>query len=262
MSKTTTVVKHADGTTISCTTTQSGSGAAPKLKVYYTMTGAPNPQIVDLAAAELGIDLASVRKEVDLPGMENRQPEMLEKNPAGGLPFVELASGECIAETMALCELFETMENNGKTLLGTTPAEQANTRMWQRRVEQQICIPLMSAFRWGKAKDFFAKRGHHGLTPSDEAAEQQMTVVKDQLKWLNDLMGSNDYICGNAYTLADVTLYGQLWFFSVTPGFGPPFPELLELDLPWIWAWYKRVEARQATQACDAGYADRGPLKK
>ena len=41
-----------------------------------------------------------------------------------------------------------------QTLLGTTAVQQANTRMWQRRVEQQICIPLMSAFRWGKAKVF------------------------------------------------------------------------------------------------------------
>ena len=172
---------------------------------------APTPpllQIVDLAAAELGIDLASVRKEVDLPGMENRSPEMLKKNPAGGLPFVELEGGDCICETMAICDLFEAMETNGTTLLGATPLAQATTRMWQRRVEQQICIPLMSSFRWGKAKDFFAKRGHHGLTPSDDAAEQQMTVVKDQLKWLNDQMGSNTYICGDDFTLADITLYG------------------------------------------------------
>jgi hypothetical protein len=31
---------------------------------------------------------------------------------------------------------------------------------------------------WFKAKDFFAARGHHGLTPSDDAAEQQMTVER------------------------------------------------------------------------------------
>ena len=35
-----------------------------------------------------------------------------------------------------------------------------------------------------------------------------MTVVKDQLKWLNDQMGSNTYICGDDITLADITLYG------------------------------------------------------
>jgi hypothetical protein len=54
----------------------------------------------------------------------------------------------------------------------------------------------------------------------------------------------------------------MLWFFGVHAGFGPPFPELLDLDLPWVWAWYKRVEAREATQSCDPGFAERGPLKK
>jgi hypothetical protein len=51
---------------------------------------------------------------------------------------------------MACCELFEEVATNGVTLLGRTAAERAVSRMWQRRVEQQICIPLMSAFRWGK----------------------------------------------------------------------------------------------------------------
>ena len=120
---------------------------------------------------------------------------------------------------------------------------------------------MMNSFRWGSAKDFFAKRGHHGLCPSDAAAEQQMTVVKDQLKWLDGLMGDNEWVCGDRYTLADITLYGMVWFFCVTPGFGPPFPDLLKEELPWVWAWYRRVEARAATKACDAGYAERGPLK-
>ena len=229
------------------------------IKVYHTMTGAPNPQIVDLAAAELGIDLKSVIKEVDLPGGENRNPEYLKMNPSGGLPFLELEGGVFISETMAICELFDSMAEG--TLIGSSPTECAETRMWQRRVEQQIAIPMMNSFRWGSAKDFFAKRGHHGLCPSDAAAEQQMTVVKDQLKWLDGLMGDNEWICGDRYTLADITLYGMVWFFCVTPGFGPPFPDLLKEELPWVWAWYRRVEARAATKACDAGYAERGPLK-
>jgi glutathione S-transferase len=118
--------------------------------------------------------------------------------------------------------------------------------------------------------------------------------------WQSRARPGNAYICGDAYTLADVTLYGQLWFFCVTPGFGPPFPELLgqgrtrgyrhctssragcykkprwmtaserlrmtvrpasREDLPWVWAWYRRVEARVATKACDPGSAERGPLK-
>ena len=255
----TTTTTTAAGATTTTTTTVTTAAKQSPIKCYHTMTGAPNPQIVDLAAAELGIDLKSVIKEVDLPGGENRNPEYLKMNPSGGLPFLELESGVFISETMAICELFEEMVEG--TLIGSTPTERAQTRMWQRRVEQQIAIPMMNSFRWGSAKDFFAKRGHHGLCPSDAAAEQQMTVVKDQLKWLDGLMGDNEWVCGDRYSLADITLYGMVWFFCVTPGFGPPFPDLLKEELPWVWAWYRRVEARAATKACDAGYAERGPLK-
>merc|ERR1719468_959996 len=123
------------------------------------MTGAPNPQIVDLAAAELDVDLKAVTKEGDLVGLKNRtDPEQAKLNPTGGLPFVVLQSGLVISESMAICELMESGPNNGTTLMGRTPEERAMTRMWHRRVEQQICLPILNAFRWGKAKDFFKER--------------------------------------------------------------------------------------------------------
>ena len=71
---TTTNITHPDGTTVSVTTTAGGGGAGGTLAKYYTMTGAANPVIVDLAAGELGVDLSSVYREVDLMGMENRNP--------------------------------------------------------------------------------------------------------------------------------------------------------------------------------------------
>jgi hypothetical protein len=43
-------------------------------QTYYTMTGVPNPVIVDIAAGELGVDLSGVNREVDIMGSENRSP--------------------------------------------------------------------------------------------------------------------------------------------------------------------------------------------
>jgi glutathione S-transferase len=226
--------------------------SASPIKAYYTMTGAPNPQIVDLAAAELGVDLKEVTVEVDLVGLKNRtDPEQVKLNPTGGLPFVELWSGLVVSETMAICELMD-----DGTLMGRTPEEQATTRMWHRRVEQQICLPIMNSFRWGAAKDFFKARGPHGMLGNDDAAKQQLAVAQNQLKWLDEQMSTTDntWICGDRYSMADVTLFAMLWFFCVTPGFGPPYPELLEAtDIPWIKAWYARVAARPASKACEPG---------
>jgi hypothetical protein len=32
----------------------------------------------------------------------------------------------------------------------------------QRRVEQHVCLPIISGLRWGPGQEFFAKRGMHG----------------------------------------------------------------------------------------------------
>lgn len=257
MSTTTTVITHPDGTKIE-TTTSAGMPKTPgTLAVYYTMTGAPNPIIVDVAAAELGVDLAPVYKEVNLMGMENRSPEMLEKNPAGGLPFIELKNGTCIAETVAIAAYLEDAEStNGVSLFGTTAEEKAVVRMWSRRLEQQIAIPIMSWFRWGGAKDLFANRGHHGLLASDDAAEKQLVCAKDQLCWLDKLMakGNNKYICGENFTICDVILFGQIWFF--TNAFGSPLkPTWDELDIPCVKASYKTTSERPLVAKLAAKYA-------
>jgi hypothetical protein len=71
--------------------------------------------IVDVAAAELGVDLGPVDTQVDVLGGANRSPEMLEKNPSGGVPIIELNDGTCISETVAIAAYLEDAEStNGE----------------------------------------------------------------------------------------------------------------------------------------------------
>ena len=57
------------------------------MKLYNSM--GPNPHMVRMYAAELGVDLAL--EDVDLMGGENRQAAFLAKNPSGQSPALELA---------------------------------------------------------------------------------------------------------------------------------------------------------------------------
>ena len=81
----------------------------------------PNPQVVRMFAAELGIELAL--QDVDLMAGENRQAEYSAKNPASQLPCLELDDGTHIAEITAICEYLDDI-NPGASLLGATPEEQ------------------------------------------------------------------------------------------------------------------------------------------
>jgi glutathione S-transferase len=59
-----------------------------------------------------------------------------------------MEDGSGIAETVAICELLEEAVPTTRSLLGDSMQERANGRMWQRRVEQQIILPLFDAYRW------------------------------------------------------------------------------------------------------------------
>ena len=62
--------------------------------------------------------------------------------------------------------------------------------------------------------------------------------VKSQLKWLNDLVKDNTFICGDDITICDCILFGQLFFFADSPAFGAPLKEHTfdnaDLDIPWV----------------------------
>jgi len=60
---------------------------------------------VRIYLAEKGLAVETV--VVNLVHGENRTPEMLAKNPMGGLPFLELEDGTVVTESLAIMEYFE-----------------------------------------------------------------------------------------------------------------------------------------------------------
>jgi glutathione S-transferase len=227
---------------------------------YYTSDpelGAPNPRVAAMFAAEKGINLAAVTIVVDLPNLDNRSAEQIAVNPTGALPYVQLTDGSYVGESIAICELIEEQPGGVLFLFGTTASERAATRMWQRRVEHLICLPIISGLRWGPAKDFFAKRTPHNLMASDAAAEGQFETARHSVAWLDKTMvaaGSPDFICGSRYTVADLQLFVFVdWALQETG----PCPDLLSSNsaLAWVPAWYKRVHSRPAAATTDPARA-------
>ena len=111
--------------------------------LLYNSVG-PNPRVVRIFMAERGIELPRV--EVDLRGGENRAAPYLAKNPSGQCPALELDDGTVIAEITAICEYLDEV-TPGPSLIGSTPQERAETRMWARRVDLNILEPMANGFR-------------------------------------------------------------------------------------------------------------------
>ncbi len=194
-----------------------------------------NPRMVRMFMFEKGIDLDRV--EVDLFAAENRQPVYLQKNPAGQTPTLELDDGTCLAETAAICEYLEELNPN-HPLIGATPEERAETRMWLRRVEINICIPSVHAFYYKEGFDLFNTRVH--CIP--EAADGLKVKASKGMSWLNDLMQPGKWICGDRFTVADLCLFT---YIDLLRNAGQPIP----LGLDRLQAWFDRVAARPSADA-------------
>lgn len=204
------------------------------MKLYNSV--GPNPHVVRMFAAEVGVDLPL--EDVDIMSGANRQPEFLKLNASGQLPCLELDDGHRIAEITAICEYLDELATN-PSLIGDSPEARANTRMWTRRVDLNICEPLANGFRYSEGLPLFKDR----MITIPEAAEGLKRIAREKLNWLNDLMtDGREFIAGDKISLADVLLFCMLNFGNSV---GQPF----DASLSHIKPWFDRLAARPSATA-------------
>ena len=203
------------------------------MKLYDSI--GPNPRVVRIFMAERGIELPRVA--VDLRGGENRLSSYLAKNPAGQLPCLELDDGTALAEITAICEYLDETAP-GPSLIGVTPEERAECRMWTRRVDLNIAEPMATGYRFSDGLKMFETR----IRCVPEAAPGLKLMAQDKLRWLDGLMAGRTFVCGERLTLADIMLFAFVEF-GIRVG-QPP-----DAALANIAAHRKRMAARPSAAA-------------
>ena len=204
------------------------------MKLYDSI--GPNPRVVRMAIAEKGMTIEKVT--IDLMGAENRQSGYLAKVPTGGLPALELDDGTVIAEITVIADFLEDLQPT-PAIIGTTPEERAETRMWVRRIDLAIAEPMTTGFRATEGRPLFSPR----MTLLSEAAGAELkAVAQEKLLWLDKLMQGNTWVCGNRFTLADLLL---LAFVEFGASVGQPIPAAAT----WLAEWHKRAAARPSAAA-------------
>ena len=195
----------------------------------------PNPHVVRMFAAEKGITLEL--EQIDLMAGENRKEPFISKNPTGQSPALQLDNGSYITEITAICEYLDE-KFPGKSLLGGTPEERAETRMWTRRIDLNIVEPMANGFRYAEGLPMFQSR----MTVLPEAADGLKRIAREKLVWLNSQMGNRQFVCGDRISLADVLLYCFLTF-------GASVGQPTEPSLTWIHGWLARMGDRPSAKA-------------
>ncbi len=162
----------------------------------YDFAFAPNPRRLRIFVAEKGLKIPI--EQVDIFTGQNRTPEMLKKNPAGGLPVMELDDGTHLAESVAICRYLESLHPE-PNLMGKNSREQAEIEMWNRRVELGLFGAAGRAFQ--HTNELFKAR----LKQFPEYGETQREAVTQQLQWLDAQIGNKPFIAGDRFTIADIT---------------------------------------------------------
>jgi len=202
------------------------------VKLYNSI--GPNPRVVKMFEAEKGLSLDKVH--VDLMKGENRQPAYGKLNPASTTPALE-TEGEIIAEITAICEYLEELHPN-PPLIGTTPMQRAQTRMWTRRIDLYIVEPMTTGFRSAEGLGMFKDR----IRCLPQAAADLKLLAQEKLTWLDGLIAGREWIVGDRFTLADILLYCFL-------DFGAQVGQPLNPDNKNVAAWFERVKARPSAAA-------------
>jgi glutathione S-transferase len=201
---------------------------------FYNSIG-PNPRMVRMFMAEKGIDIPTV--EIDLMRGDNRKDPYLAKNVHGQMPCLELDNGSTVCEITAICEYLEEKHPN-PSLIGKTPEEKAETRMWTRRVDLNICEPMANGFRFSQGLPLFKDR----IVTVPEAADGLKKIARNRIEWVDAQMADREYLCGKRFSLADILLYAFIDFGSQV---GQPLaPENKNLA-----SWFARVKARPSSAA-------------
>jgi glutathione S-transferase len=162
------------------------------------------------------------RVELDLFAGETRTPEHFARNPDGRIPVLELDSGEYLAESNAI--LLYLAEGTG--FLPADPLPRAQVHAWmffeQNQVEANIGVARFLALsgRSESVPEVFADRRRRG---------------RGALATLERGLGGRDFVVGDAYTVADLALYG---YVHVADDAGVPVAEH-----PAVAAWVQRVAA-------------------
>ena len=196
----------------------------------YDYPGAPNPRRVKIFAAEKGIDLELVH--CDMTKREHKSPEFLKKNPSGKIPVLELEDGRCISESVAICHYLEFIEPE-PNLFGKDAYEQAFIESRNRHIELELWTQI--GISWVNGP-IVGSMGLFNQVPDAKVASDKN--VRAFYKRLDKEFKQVDFVAGNRFTIADITLLSAIDFASELVDLGPD-SNLLNLK-----RWHTEVSKR------------------
>ena len=200
----------------------------------YDFSGAPNPRRVKIFAHEKEIDLELVN--CDMLKREHKTPEFLKKSPSGKIPVLELEDGRCISESIAICRYLESIVPE-PNLFGEDSFEMSYVESRNRHIEFELWTQIGISWVNGPivgSMDLFEQ-----IPDAKKASDANVVAY---YKRLDREFVSSEYVAGNRYTVADITLLSAIDFASSMVDLKPS-ESLKNLN-----RWHEQINSRPSSK--------------
>ena len=172
----------------------------------YDYPGAPNPRRVKIFAEEKNISLELIN--CDMAKREHKTPEFLKKNPSGKIPVLELEDGRCISESIPICRYLESLVPE-PNLFGGDPFEIAHIESRNRHIELELWTQI--GISWVNGPIVGSMGLFEQIPDAKKASDKNVRAYYNRL---NRELGATEYIAGERFTVADITLLSAIDFAS------------------------------------------------
>jgi len=200
----------------------------------YDSKFAPNPRRARIFLAEKGISVPT--ENIDITAKQHKTPEYTAINPLQRMPALVLDDGTVITESIAICRYFE-MLHPEPPLFGVGPRETAIVEMWNRRAAISFMANVAAVFRHT-----------HPAMPEFEVpqvaawADANRPRVAWFLEMINGELATREFIAGDHYTVADITM-------QVAVDFMKPARLTIPEGADNVKRWHATVSARPSASA-------------
>ena len=202
--------------------------------LLYTAKRAPNGRRVDIFLAEKGLSVPI--EQVDLGNFEHKNSAFTALNALQRIPVLKLDDGDIITESIAICRYFEALHPK-PALFGVGAKQQARVEMWNRRIEMELWLAVQAVFR--HLHPGMADRELPQVPAWGEANKPKVMVF---LKLLDTHLKDNAFVCGDDFTIADITGLVALDFFK-------PARLAVPEDLIHLKRWHAAISSRPSASA-------------
>ncbi len=198
----------------------------------FDFPGAPNPRRVKILLDEKGMQYEI--ENCDLTTQQQKSPEYLKMNPSGKIPILETDDGRYLGESVAICRYLEAIQPE-PNLFGADPYELGYIEMRNRHLELELWTQI--GISWVNGP-IVGKMGRFRQNPLAKEMSDQNVV--NYYERLNGELSDSEYIAGERFTVADITLVSAVDFATQLVDLKP------DESNEALWAWHARVSARDS----------------